>query len=186
VVALTIAFGALGGVAGLEDARTHEDAVGAELHHHRGIRGGRDATGGEQHDGELAGLGDLLDELVRRLEFLGRDVQLVLRAAQRVRRSRRGSCACASVALETSPVPASPLERIIAAPSLMRRSASPRLVAPQTNGTVKPLVDVVHVVGRRQHLGLVDVVDAELLQHLRLDEVADAGLRHDRDRHRSR
>src|SRR5665811_1737649 len=40
------------------------------------------------------------------------------------------------VALEMSPVPASPLERIIAAPSLIRRSASPRFVAPQTNGTV--------------------------------------------------
>ncbi len=35
------------------------------------------------------------------------------------------------------PVPASPLERIIAAPSPIRRSASPRLVAPQTNGTSK-------------------------------------------------
>ena len=33
------------------------------------------------------------------------------------------------------PVPASPLERIIAAPSEIRRSASPRLVAPHTNGT---------------------------------------------------
>ena len=41
------------------------------------------------------------------------------------------------VASTTLPVPASPLERIIAAPSPMRRSASPRLVAPQTNGTVK-------------------------------------------------
>jgi len=41
------------------------------------------------------------------------------------------------VALETSPVPASPLERIMAAPSVMRRSASPRLVAPHTKGTVK-------------------------------------------------
>ena len=41
------------------------------------------------------------------------------------------------VALDTSPVPASPLERIIAAPSVIRRSASPRLVAPQTKGTVK-------------------------------------------------
>ena len=40
------------------------------------------------------------------------------------------------VALETSPVPASPFERIIAAPSVMRRSASPRFVAPHTNGTV--------------------------------------------------
>ena len=39
------------------------------------------------------------------------------------------------VASITLPVPASPFERIIAAPSPMRRSASPRLVAPQTNGT---------------------------------------------------
>ena len=36
-----------------------------------------------------------------------------------------------------SPVPASPLERIIAAPSPIRRSASPRLVAPHTNGILK-------------------------------------------------
>ncbi len=40
-------------------------------------------------------------------------------------------------ALTMSPVPASPLVRIIAAPSVSRRSASPRFVAPQTNGTVK-------------------------------------------------
>ena len=37
----------------------------------------------------------------------------------------------------TLPVPASPFVRIIAAPSAMRRSASPRLRAPHTNGTVK-------------------------------------------------
>src|SRR4051794_16389388 len=43
------------------------------------------------------------------------------------------------VASTTLPVPASPLERIIAAPSEMRRSASPRSVAPQTNGTVNAL-----------------------------------------------
>ncbi len=36
-----------------------------------------------------------------------------------------------------SPVPASPFERIIAAPSPIRRSASPRFVAPHTNGTLK-------------------------------------------------
>ena len=87
-------------------------------------------------------------------------------------------------ALTTSPVPASPFVRIIAAPSAIRRSASPRFVAPQTNGISNcPLVDVVRDVGRRQHLGLVDVVDLERLQDLRLDEVADAALRHHRDRH---
>ena len=36
-----------------------------------------------------------------------------------------------------SPVPASPFVRIIAAPSPIRRSASPRFRQPQTNGTVK-------------------------------------------------
>ena len=46
------------------------------------------------------------------------------------------------------------------------------------------LVDVVHLVGRREHLGLVDVVDAERLQHLRLDEVPDPRLGHHRDRDR--
>ena len=40
-------------------------------------------------------------------------------------------------ASETSPVPASPLDRIMAAPSVMRRRASPRLVAPHTKGTSK-------------------------------------------------
>ena len=44
-----------------------------------------------------------------------------------------------------------------------------------------PLVDVVGLVGRRQHLGLVDVVDLERLEHLRLDEVADPRLGHHRD-----
>jgi hypothetical protein len=41
-----------------------------------------------------------------------------------------------TTAWDTSPVPASPFERIIAAPSDIRRSASPRFVAPHTNGTV--------------------------------------------------
>jgi hypothetical protein len=39
------------------------------------------------------------------------------------------------------------------------------------------------LVGWREHLGLVDVVDPERLEHLRLDEVADPRLGHDRDRH---
>src|SRR5207237_3051500 len=43
------------------------------------------------------------------------------------------------------------------------------------------LVDVELLVGRREDLALVDVVDAERLQHLGLDEVTDTGLRHDRD-----
>ena len=37
---------------------------------------------------------------------------------------------------------------------------------------------MVAVIGGGQHLGLVDVIDAEGLQDLRLDEVTDAGLGH--------
>ena len=46
------------------------------------------------------------------------------------------------------------------------------------------LLDVVALVGGRQHLGLVDVVDLERLQDLGLGEVADPGLGHHRDRNR--
>src|SRR3712207_8183311 len=49
----------------------------------------------------------------------------------------------------------------------------------------RPLVDVVGLVGRGEHLGLVDVVDADGLQHLRLDEVPDAGLGHHREDRKS-
>ena len=46
-------------------------------------------------------------------------------------------CRMWRVASTTLPVPASPLDLIIAAPSEIRRSASPRSVAPHTKGTVK-------------------------------------------------
>jgi len=43
---------ALRRVAGLEDARAHEYALGAQLHHHGRVRRSGDAARGEQHDGE--------------------------------------------------------------------------------------------------------------------------------------
>src|SRR4051812_29003220 len=45
-------------VPGLEDAGADEDAVRAELHHHRGVRGRGDAARGEQHDRQRARDGD--------------------------------------------------------------------------------------------------------------------------------
>ena len=45
-----------------------------------------------------------------------------------------------------------------------------------------PLVDVIFLVGRREDLALVDVVDAEGFQDLGLDEVADPALGHHGDR----
>ena len=63
----------------------------------------------------------------------------------------------------------------------MRRSASPRFVAPHTKGTEDGLVYVVLLVGGGQDLGLVYVVDFEGLQDLGLHEVPDARLRHHGD-----
>ena len=45
------------------------------------------------------------------------------------------------------------------------------------------LIDLILVVGGRQHFRFVDIVDAERFQALRFREVADAGLGHHRNRH---
>ena len=88
--------GALGRVARLEDARADEHALGAELHHHRRVGRGGDAAGGEQHDRQLAGRGDLGDQLVR-----APAAPWPRRTARRLGRrgepadARPGSCACA-------------------------------------------------------------------------------------------
>src|SRR5690606_27160678 len=69
-------LGPAGRIVRLEDPRADEDGLGAELHHERSVGGGGDATGAEQRDGQLAGLGDLLNERQRGLEPLGPVEQL--------------------------------------------------------------------------------------------------------------
>ncbi len=85
-------------------------------------------------------------------------------------------------ACTTSPVPASPLVRIMAAPSAMRRRASPRLRAPQTKGVVKACLSMwcASSAGVRTSLSSM-IIDAQLLQNLCLGDMADAGLGHDGD-----
>src|SRR3954467_9359364 len=56
-------LGPLGRVPGLEDAGAHEDPFGTELHHHRGVRRGGDASGREEYDGQLPALGHFRDEV---------------------------------------------------------------------------------------------------------------------------
>ncbi len=185
VVASTIARARRSRVLALEDPRADEVPLGAELHHQRRVGRRRDAAGAEQRHRQ--------PPAPRRPR--GRP-----RAARRAPSPHSASSSAPSecsrlippvisrmwrTASTMLPVPASPLERIIAAPSPSRRSASPRLVAPQTNGTSKASLSMwLRLVGGGQHLGLVDVVDLERLQHLGLGEVADPRLRHHRDRHR--
>jgi len=69
----------------------------------------------------------------------------------------------------------------MAAPSAIRRSLAEVGRPAHERHREPPLVDVVGLVGRGQDLGLVHVVDPDGLEHLGLDEVADAGLGHHRD-----
>src|SRR5436305_11833052 len=66
------------GIAGLEDARADEDAVGAELHAQRGVGGRRDPARGERHHRQLPVLGDPLLELIRRTQLLRLGVEILL------------------------------------------------------------------------------------------------------------
>jgi len=128
-------LGALARIPRLEDPRADEDAVRAELHAERGVGGSCDPTGGEGHNRQAAVFGDPAHELDGSLDVLRLAVELV-----RVHCSERLIAPNTErmwvTALTMSPVPASPFVRIIAAPSAIRRSASPMLVQPQTNGTV--------------------------------------------------
>src|SRR2546428_5886942 len=62
---------ALRGITRLEDAGSDEVALGAELHHQRGVGRRRDAAGAEEHDGQLLLLRDALHELDRHAVLLG-------------------------------------------------------------------------------------------------------------------
>eukprot|EP00982_Pelagococcus_subviridis_P001643 13097-Pelagococcus_subviridis.AAC.3 len=69
---------ALRRLAGFEDAGSDEDAVHAQLHHERGVRGRRDAPRGEVHDGEAPERLRLAHELERRADLLRVHEDLIL------------------------------------------------------------------------------------------------------------
>ena len=69
-------LGPSGRVAALEDSGADEHSVAPELHHEGGIGRRGDATGGEVDDRELAGLGDLFDEVEGGPQVAGRRHQL--------------------------------------------------------------------------------------------------------------
>src|SRR5438876_5467155 len=167
-----------------EDAAAHEVPLGAELHHQRRVGRRRDPAGAEQHDRELLRLRDVAHEVERDAELSGLLAQLRFVETGERFDARRDladvangldDVAGAGLALAADHRRAfvDPAERL----AEITRAAYERHVE-------LLLVDVVLLVRRREDLALVDVVDADGLEDLRLDEVADAGLRHHRDRDR--
>ena len=168
----------------LEDSRAHEVPLGAELHDEGRVRRRRDPAGAEQRHREPAALRHLLDDLERRAQLLGLGGELL--AAQRAELPDAADDP-AQVANRLDDVAGSGLalgadhRRALADPPQRFAEVGGATDERDLEGV---LVDVIRLVGRSQDLGLVDVVDLQRLQHLRLGEVADARLRHHRDRHR--
>eukprot|EP00955_Chlamydomonas_euryale_P117013 366450-Chlamydomonas_euryale.AAC.18 len=63
---------------GWPDARAHKHAVHAQLHHERGVRRRRHATGGKVDNRQAAKVLSLADQLNRRANLLGVHIQLVV------------------------------------------------------------------------------------------------------------
>ncbi|CKR20752.1 Uncharacterised protein [Mycobacterium tuberculosis] len=167
--------------AGLENTGTHEDALGAKLHHHRRVGGRGDTPGGEQCDRQLARPSYLGNEFIGRLQFFCRDKQFVLRhRRQPADLTTDGPHVCGRVGDVSGPGLALGPDHgrsLADAPQRLTEIGRPT----HERHREVPLVDMVGVVSGRQHLGLVDVVDAQRLQDLRLDKVADAHFSHHRD-----
>jgi hypothetical protein len=164
-----------------EDAGAYEDGLGAELHHQGGIGGGGNATCGEVGYGEFAGFGDHPDELVRSTVDFGGVVELLvtedgegLDLADDLAHVLDGvdDVAGAGFALGTDHGCA-----FGDAAEGFAEVAGPA----DEGGGEGVLVDVVDLIGGGKDFGLIDEVDAELLEYLGLGEVADASLSHNRD-----
>src|SRR5438270_977929 len=175
-------LGTLQGVLRLEDAGPDKDTIHPQLHHQRGVGGRRDAAGGEVDNRKAAQLLTFDQHLDRRADLLCLVHQLgVVHALQLADAGVDG----ARVADGLHDIPCA---RLALRPDHGRafRDAAGRLAevaaAADKRDLERVLVDVIFLVGRGENFGLVDVVDAESLQDLRLDEVADPALGHDRDR----
>ena len=127
--------GPLGRVAGLEDARAHEHALGPQLHHQGGIGRGGHAAGGKVHHGQTAMVVDILDQLHGHLQAAWPPHTARPRAGPGPGGSPRSWRACGARPGSRRRCPARPWCGSWTRPSAIRRSASPRSLAPQTNGT---------------------------------------------------
>jgi hypothetical protein len=174
-------LGALGWVARLEDTGADEDTVAAHLHHERGVGGSSDTAGGEVDDGQAALASGLLEQGVVALELAGHLAEVVVRGG-------RGACDLGVDGLHV----ADGLDDIAGAGLALgadhggtladAAEGLAKVTAAADEGSVEVvLFDVVDGVGGGEDLALVDVVDANGLQDLALDNVTDAGLGHDWD-----
>ncbi len=152
------------------------------MHHQCGVGRGGDTAGSEVDDRQATPLGGVVDQVDRRLVFAGPLLALLV---AHPRQLPDGALYVALVVDRLVHVAGTGLalradhrRALVDAPERLLEVPG----ATDERGGELALVDVVAVVGRRQHLGLVDHVRTGGLQNLGLLRVADACLAHHRNR----
>ena len=168
-------------VAALEDAGANKHAVDAKLHHQRRVGRGGQTTGGEVDHRQAAKFPRLLHQLIGRADLLGKGHQLFFGhglEATDVAQHRAGMAhGLHHVARARLAFGANHGRAFTDTPQRFAQVAA----ATDKRDIEIMFVDVEALVGRGQDLALVDEVDAQRLQDLRLDEMADTHFSHDRD-----
>lgn len=178
-------LGSLGRVARLEDAAADKDTVAAELHHESGISRSGNTASSEVDDRQAAQLGSLAQQLNINLELAGELAETHNAALS------KSSLGLGNVAVDSLHV-ADSLDDVTSASLALgadhgstlgdtTQSLAEVSAAADKGDAEGALLDVALVIGGRQDLGLVNVVDAQGLEDLALDKVADTGLGHDGD-----
>ncbi len=169
-------------VGGLEDPASDEDPVAAQLHHQGRVGRRGDPARGEVDDRQAAHLADHAQDVDRGVHLLAHPHELALR------RGKHSADLLVQEAhvphgLDDVPGPRLPLGADHRCALRDPATGLSEVTRPaHERDRERPLVHVEARVGRGEDLGLVDVVDLERLQDLRLDEVADPDLGHHRDR----
>src|SRR5688572_27526242 len=159
------------GVLALEDAGADEDCLRPELAHEAGVRRGGNAARTEVGDRQLTQLRGLLDDVVWGAKLLGCGEQLVrahgLELSDPLLHGTHVAHGLDDVAGSGLALGADHGRALADAPQRLPQVAA----AAHERHLEVVLIDVVLLVGRREDLGLVDVVHLERLEDLGLGEV---------------
>jgi GntR family transcriptional regulator len=169
-------------IARFEDARADEDTVNSKLHHKSCVSRCGDAAGGKVNDRQPAKFTSIFNQFVGCTDGLGICHQLldghILQLADRTQHR-------ASMAHGLNNVP-SPGFAFCADHGCAFTDAPQsftQVAAAADEGHLEQVfVDVVFFIGRCKHFRFVDVIHAERLEDLSLDEMADAAFCHDWNR----
>ncbi|KAF5930813.1 hypothetical protein HYC85_031686 [Camellia sinensis] len=168
-------------ITALENPRPDENTIAAQLHHQRGVGGGGYTAGGEVDHRKPPELLRLHHQIIRSSDFLseGEDL-IVVHVAKHTNIAHDGS----NVTHRLDDVAGAGLALGADHGGAFADTAEgfAKVAAAADEGDAEVVfVDVVVVVSDSEDFALVDVVDANRLEDLSLDEVADSGLGHDRD-----